>query len=263
MMKYLYHYSLILAVALWAPKLAAMDAQTVADRAAAASYYNGPDGRASVTMKIKDRQGRTRERQMIILRLDLEEDLGDQRFYVYFQSPPDVNRTTFLVWKYPEKDDDRWLYLPSLDLTRRIAASDVRSSFVGSHFFYEDVSGRSSKQDDHEMIEETETYYVLKSTPKEPDDVEFDFYKSWIHKESFIPVKTEYFDKDQQVYRVYEVLEVDTIEGYPTVIRSRMTDKERKGSTTLHYENVEYDVGLEESIFTQRYLRKPPRRYMD
>ena len=264
MMNKLKSFPILLAAAsLLAPNLYAIDAQTVADKAAAASYYNGPDGRASVTMTIEDHQGRTREREMIILRQDLEDDLGDQRFFVYFKNPPDVNRTTFLVWKYPEQDDDRWLYLPSLDLTRRIAASDVRSSFVGSHFFYEDVSGRSPNQDNHEIVEESDTYYVLKSTPKEPDLVEFAHYKSWIHRETFIPVKTEYMNASGEVYRVYEALAVETIQGYPTVVRSRMTDKDRQGNTTLRYEKVAYDVGLEKSIFTERYLRNPPQQYLD
>ncbi len=28
---------------------------------------------------------------------------------------------TLLVWKHQDRDDDRWLYLPALDLVKRIA----------------------------------------------------------------------------------------------------------------------------------------------
>ena len=97
---------------------------------------------------------------MVILRRDVGEDLGDQQFYVYFKAPADVSETTFLVWKHPQAEDDRWLYLPALDLVRRIAASDERTSFVGSHFFYEDVSGRSPLEDEHELIEVTERHDI-------------------------------------------------------------------------------------------------------
>ena len=237
------------------------DPRAIADRAAAVSYYQGDDGSADVRMKITDSRGRVREREMTILRKDRGEDLGKQRFFVYFQAPADVSRTTFLVWKNPEADDDRWLYLPALDLVRRIAASDERTSFVGSHFFYEDVSGRSPGEDTHELEEVTDTYYVLRSEPKDPAEAEFDFYRSWIHKDSFVPVRTEYYrDGDSEPYRRYEALAVETIDGFPTVVRSRMTDLDRDGSTTLEYSDVRYDVGLDDDIFEERYLRNPPAR---
>ncbi len=39
--------------------------------------------------------------------------------------------------------------LPDLDLVKRIAAGDKRTSFVGSHFLYEDISGRAVQEDKH------------------------------------------------------------------------------------------------------------------
>ena len=37
---------------------------------------------------------------------------------------------TFMVYKYPAKDDDRWLFVPAINMVRRIAAQDKRSSFA-------------------------------------------------------------------------------------------------------------------------------------
>ena len=62
---------------------------------------------------------------------------GEQKFYVYFHQPADVSKMTFLVWKHLDKDDDRWMYLPKIDLVKRIAGSEKRTSFVGSDYFYE------------------------------------------------------------------------------------------------------------------------------
>ena len=242
---------------------------TIVHNANKTSYYQGKDGRAQVSMSIVDSQGRERKRQFTILRRDMELDndasdefTGAQKFYVYFHRPSDVNKTVFMVWKYPDKDDDRWLYLPALDLVNRIAASDERTSFVGSHFFYEDVSGRSPHEDNHELIETTENYYVLRNTPKKPDSVEFSYYKAWIHRQSFIPVKVEYYDNIGKKYRIAQALKVDTIQGYPTVIQSQMEDLRSGGKTTIDYSKVEYNLGLPDDIFTERYLRNPPRKYL-
>ncbi len=241
----------------------AQDAQDIVNQASAAAYYQGKDGKAAVHMSIKDAQERERIRDFVILRTDIDDrDNGEQRFYVHFTRPADVNRTVFMVWKHVDRDDDRWLYLPGLDLVRRIAPSDERTSFVGSHFFYEDVSGRGPEEDIHDLAETTETFFVIDSTPKDPGAVEFARYRSYIHKETFIPVKTEYYDDLGEVYRTYSAVKVETIEGWPTVVEARMKDERSGGETVMSYSSVDYDIGLPADIFTERYLRNPPRRYL-
>jgi hypothetical protein len=237
-------------------------------------YYQGRDGRAQVEMEIVDAQGRKREREMTILRRDEprpgatagEQDddsyCGEQRFYVRFRRPADVDKTTFLVWKKPGEDDDRWLYLPALDLVKRVSSADKRSSFVGSNFCYEDVSGRHVQADTHRLVETSATYYVVESTPKDPGTVEFASYKMWIHRASSVVVKVEYRDANGEVYRTYEALGVETIQGHPTVTKARMKDLRTKGETNVTYKDVAYDIGLPEDVFTERYLRKAPRQYM-
>ena len=225
------------------------------------AYYQGQDGTARVKMTITDAQGRTREKAFSILRLNKGGGDDEQNFYVHFDAPADERGTVFMVWKHLDKDDDRWMYLPGLDVTKRIAASDERTSFVGSHFFYEDVSGRGIDEDTHELVETTDAYYVLKNVPKDPGPVEFDAYTMWIHKGTFIPVKVA-FEKGGNVYRTAEVLAVETIDGHKTVVKSKMTDTNIGGHTVIEYTDVKYDVGLPEDVFTERYLRNPPREYL-
>ena len=236
------------------------------------AYYQGKDGRAKVSMVIMDSQGRKRHREFIILRMDVEkadkernpdhQETGEQRLYVYFLRPADVNKMVFMVWKNVDRDDDRWLYLPALDLVKRIAATDKRTSFAGSDFFYEDVSGRNIGEDIHELLEVSDKFYVLKNTPKKPDNVEFSHFTMWIHKRTFIPVKTVFYDKQGREHRIYEALKVDTIKGFPTVVKSRMKNVRDGGETLMTYSSVEYDIGLPPDIFTERYLRKAPRKYL-
>ncbi len=256
-----------------------MTAQQIVEKANYVSYYQGKDGRAEVSMVITDSQGRKRHRKFIIIRRDdqptpedikknpaLKKNLDlfckEQQFYVYFLRPADVAKMVFMVWKHLNKDDDRWLYLPALDLVKRIAATDKRTSFVGSDFFYEDVSGRNINLDKHEIVKITKNYYVLKHTPKDPKTVEFSYYITWIHRQTFIPVRVEYFDKAGKKYREYSALKVDKIQGYDTVTKSQMADLRTGGKTVLSYASVKYNIGLPRKIFTERYLRKPPMKYL-
>ena len=235
----------------------------IVQRTEQVAYYQGHDGRARVAMTITDGQGRTRKRRLTILRRDNEEaGVAGQRYFVHLQYPADVKNSIFMVWKHPDRDDDRWLYLPALDLVRRIAAGDKRTSFLGSNFFYEDISGRSIAEDSHELLETTDDYYVIDNVPRDPQGVAFSHYTMWVHRESFIPVKAEYYDRQGEKYRVYEALAVETIQGYPTVTESRMQDLRSGGETVLKFSRIDYDLDIPEEIFTERYLRQPPRQYL-
>ncbi len=230
----------------------------IVKRANLAAYYGGEDGKAEVHMNITDSQGRKRNRTFVILRRDVA-DGGPQKFFVYFKKPSDVRKMVFMVHKYIEKNDDRWLYLPALDLVKRIAASDKRTSFVGSHFFYEDVSGRSITEDHHKLVETTEAHYVIQNTPKDPARVEFSAYTVWIDKKTFMPVKAEYIDNQNRKYRIVEALEIKPIQGIPTVIKSRVRDLLEGGQTVSEFKNIKYNIGLKDKVFTERYLRRPPK----
>ncbi len=242
---------------------AAQDLTDVAEivrRTNLAAYYAGDDGRARVRMTITDAQGRSRIRQFIMLRWD-QSDGGDQDYAVLFSRPADVRNTVFLVKKHIGRDDDRWLYLPALDLVKRIAAGDKRTSFVGSHFLYEDISGRAIAEDEHELVETTDAFYVMRNTPFDAGSVEFTSWTVWIDKTTFLPSKMEYVDDAGDVYRRIEVLEVAEFDGYPTVIRTRVSDLRSGGHTIAEFRNVQYDLGLPESVFTERTLRNPSRRW--
>lgn len=238
------------------------DVEQIVEKANLAAFYAGNDGRAETRMLIVDGQGRKQMRQFTILRRDVA-DGGDQQFLVLFSHPADIRRTIFLVQKHvgPD-DDDRWLYLPGLDLVKRIAAGDKRTSFVGSDFFYEDVSGRGIDEDFHELIETTAEHYVIRNVPKDPGSVEFAEYTVWVDKSNFMPVKTEYLDNTDKPYRRVEALEITTIQGFATATKMKVSNL-RNGAYTLNEMRfIAYDLGLPEDVFSERSLRNPPRDWL-
>ncbi|MCP4118657.1 MAG: outer membrane lipoprotein-sorting protein [Desulfobacteraceae bacterium] len=249
-----------------------MSVDEIVKKANHISLYQGTSTKGRVHLTITDKQGRTRERTLNILRLDTGKQDRDQKYLTYFKAPADVRKMVFMVHKHAalDKDDDRWLYMPGLDLVKRIAASDKRTSFVGSDFLYEDISGRSIDEDTHELINTTEKYYIIKNVPKKPETVEFAYYTAHIDKKSFIPVKTGFYKKDGGLYRVMEAVKVENINArengkevvYPTVIQSRVQNLENGSRTEMTFSNIKYNLGLGDKIFTERYLRRPPRDVM-
>ncbi len=247
-------------------------ADEIVKKANHAALYQGSDVKGAVSMIITDRQGRTRKRGFNMLRKDVGAGDGDQEYYVYFNEPADVRKMSFMVHKNgdPARDDDRWLYMPGLDLVKRIAAGDKRTSFVGSDYLYEDISGRSPLEDAHELTGTTDNCYILKNVPKEPGSVEFAYYLAHIDRKTFIPVKLEFFKKPDRLCRVIEVLKIDSMEAlengrkvlYPTVTRSVARNLDTGSKTEMTFSNVRYNIGLTDQIFTERYLRRPPKEAM-
>lgn len=235
------------------------DVETIVSKANIVAYYQGEDGKANVKMTVTNKRNQKRLHEFNILRKDTE-DGGDQKYFVYFLKPPDVRKMVYMVHKNadPDKDDNRWLYLPALDLVKRIAAGDKRTSFVGSDFLYEDVSGRSLKEDTHELIKTTDEFFVVKNIPKKPDTVEFSYYNVSIDRKTYVPMKMEFYDKDDKLYRVIESKKVEMIQKMPTVVKSVVSDLKTGSKTEMEFTEVKYDIDLED-IFQERYLRRPPR----
>ncbi len=241
----------------------------IIQRANHMSLYQGTDMKGKVSMKITDRQGRVRERKFNMLRKNTDSHDRNQKFYTYFQSPADVRKMAFMVHKHAvlEKDDDRWLYMPGLDLVKRIAAGDKRTSFAGSDFLYEDISGRSPEEDKHELLEKTDNYYLVRNTPKKPGNVEFEYYIAFIDISTFMPMKMEFYKKGDSLYRVIENMKIENIQSkedgrqvtYPTVTISIAKDLDSGNSTEMIFSNIKYNIGLKDDLFTERYLRRPPR----
>ncbi len=244
----------ILAGTMMTAKSAELTADEIVSKANDAAYYAGEDGSSRVTMSLSD--GRSRE--FVILRKNVDAS-KDQKFYVYFEAPADVRKMAYLVKKHVGGDDARWLFLPALNLVKRIAPGDKRTSFVGSDFLYEDVSGRSLAEDSHELVETTDTQYIVKNVPKDAQSTKFSSYNVWIDKNTFVPVKAEYLDKNGKLYRRITAEDIKTVQGHPTATKQIADDLAGGTKTEIIFGDVKYDIGLKDAIFTERFLRRPPR----
>ncbi|MDD5477463.1 MAG: outer membrane lipoprotein-sorting protein [Candidatus Omnitrophica bacterium] len=252
----------------WTKNVYAQDAQSgkaAMNEMLLAYYYPQTDAKSDISMRIVNRQGQARQRRLTMLRLNKTAG-GDQFYYIYFHEPADVKGMSFLVLKHIGYDDDRWLYLPAIDLVKRIATSDKRTSFAGSDFTYEDVSGRALDEDAHGLIGEenlgTQPCLVVKSTPKRPGEAEFSYRKFWIDKVTHLPLKVEHYDLKGKLYKVYETQEIQTIQGTPTITKAVMRDLENERYTEIAMKNVSYNVGITSDIFQERLLSRPPRQWI-
>jgi hypothetical protein len=221
-------------------------------------------------MVLFDKDGKTRNRVMTMLRRNADQG-DDQKYFIYFHEPGDVRGMTFMVFKYLNKEDDRWLFIPAVDLVKHIAASDSRSSFVGSDFTYEDVSGRDIDADTHTLVRSEKLgdrdCYVVQSIPK--TSVEYTKKLVWIDKQNKLPLKEEYYDAQNELYRTFSADKVEDVavgEGadkkmVPTITKRSMKNLKNGHHTEVTFDTIAYNLGLKDEDFSERRLRQPPKEW--
>lgn len=258
---------LIILLTFYLPSSAlAASAEEIVQKSQAAFFYPGKDFKARVMMKLISPGGQERVREMTMLRLNTGAAGGEQKYFMYFFQPAEVKDMTFMVFKYPAKDDDRWLFVPAINMVRRIAMQDKQASFVGSDFTYEDVSGRDLADDAHELTKEEtlngKACFVVKSTPK-ADTANYGHKLSWIDKTTWLPLKEEYYDRAGRIVRLFTADEVREVKGFATITRRTMKNLQSGHRTEVSYASQDYNIGLDPGLFSERFLRQPPQKWIE
>jgi outer membrane lipoprotein-sorting protein len=233
----------------------AMDGKTLAQR-----VYDRDDGKdvyAKVEMLLIDKHGNERLRTMITA----NKDFGSlSKGFTRFLSPAAIEGTGFLYWQNEERDDDQFIYLPALRRVRRIVTTQKDNRFVNTDYTYEDMQKRKVEKDNHKILgtERIGDYdcWILESFPKDSDDSQYGKCVSWVVKDTYVPVKTEYYDKKGRLEKVYTARGLSKIDGIWTVTQSEMRDLKREHRTLMRISGIKYNSNIPDSVFTRRYLQE-------
>jgi hypothetical protein len=221
-----------------------------------------PDGenrKSLMTMQLVNHRGAVRERTILSYSMDLGKD---SKSIMFFQSPADVKGTGFLSWQYddPFRDDDKWLYLPAMKKVRRISGSAAgKESFMGSDFTYDDMGGRSVDEDEHRLIREEalEGYpcWVVENIPRD-DGATYSKTISWIRQDALTPVKVEFYDRMGDLLKTLYASAISRESGFWTTGKLEMTNHRKNHRTVITMDKIEYNLALNESLFTVPSLER-------
>jgi outer membrane lipoprotein-sorting protein len=178
---------------------------------------------------------------------------GDDKSLMRFLSPADVKGVAFLALS----DEQMYLYLPAFKKIRRIASHIKHDNFMGTDFSYEDM-GETDYEDKYsaKILSEEEKEYILEAIPKEGSDVGYSKLKLWIDKERWLMDKVEFYDKKGKLLKVLTNTGKEKIQGYWTHTKMEMYNVVDQHKTIFKLIKVEYDTGLKDDFFSQRYLKR-------
>jgi hypothetical protein len=189
--------------------------------------------------------------------------------------PENVRGLSILTWTYlsPGRDQDVWLWLPSLRKIRRISQTEGDDSFAGTDFTYEEVVSRKWSDETyamlgeerfpgHKSINDGTTYYqnaetvVIEARPKRKDWY-YDKRKVTLEKKTGLRILDSYFDEtgrnQKNIFVYWKPIEGSQLEMEWLL---EVDNLEEKHNTIIVLEWVKFDVGLKELFFTERTLMR-------
>ncbi|MFN7978936.1 MAG: outer membrane lipoprotein-sorting protein [Vicinamibacterales bacterium] len=224
----------------------------------------GHDSRLAMTMRLTDRQGRTRERALVITTLRADATRGD-RVLVRFLGPADIKGTGFLMWEHADQDDERFLYLPALGRVRRIAGAEAQESFVGSDLSYEDIGGRKLSDYTYRMLDAAASWtdasgaahpaWRLESTAKDAS-ARYPVARTLVRKDAFVVVAADVLNRRGEIEKRYTVAKMERSSSIWTVMDATMSNDATHTRTTLVVTEARYNLGLKDDAFSRRALEQ-------
>lgn len=185
-----------------------------------------------------------------------------------FRAPAGVKDTRLLQAEKANKEDDKWIFLPSLKTTRRIATAERTKSFVGSEYTYNDMTIRKFEDDEHVMLDENasmkisgvnEQLWKIKSTPIANKNVEFAYRIQYIDKEFYLPLYVEYYDKNDKMIKhnlieKHQYVTSETGKKYAMRMVNLITNDVNGRQSRVIVDKVQFDKPISDRYFTQNWL---------
>ncbi len=179
------------------------------------------------------------------------------RILTVILAPDDVKGVGLLIWERTDTPDVQWLYLPAIRRVRKLVPVGAYESFLGTDFTLADLGFVNLRDRKYSLLGE-ETYadtpaYKVQETLSGPH-----FYYSrivsWIAKDSMLPLRRDYYDAANQLWKTETYQDAAVINGIPTVLRIRMEDKFQNTSTELRVSEVRYDAAVPDDLFEPQKL---------
>lgn len=162
-----------------------------------------------------------------------------------------------------KRKNEMWNYIPSINRLVKIPPSMMMQSWMGSDFTNDDLLKESSIVQDynHKIIgeEEIEGYdcYKIELLPKPEAPVVWGKIISWITKEEFMIMKSEYFDEDHYLVNTQKGSDVKLFGDRLLTAKMTMVPADKpENSTILEFLELEFDKQINEDFFSQQNMKR-------
>ena len=194
-----------------------------------------------------------------------------QRTLTLEQWSKDEDKSLFKILK-PKKekglatlrvDKNVWNYMPKVKRVVKIPSSMMSSSWMGSHFTNDDLVKQSRMAEDYtfsitfEGMQDDEEVVEITCIPNKEAAVVWGKVEVVVYADDYIPLRMIYYDEDLLLSRTLEFTNIQKMDGkmIPTLM-SMIPADESGESTTVKWEEIQFDVAIDDEFFSLRKLQQ-------
>lgn len=154
-------------------------------------------------------------------------------------------------------------YLPRTDRTIRLTSGMMMGSWMGSHFTNDDLVKESRMEEDYDptitFAGNRDNRDIMEFTliPKPDAAVVWGKVVLIVLADGYLPLVQYYYDEDMNIARMITFSDIKLMGGrsIPSIMRVVPSDKPDE-YTELVYEDVEYDINLDDAFFSLGSLKR-------
>ena len=184
---------------------------------------------------------------------------GSSKVLLRFTAPADVKGLALLVFHYPDRPADQWMWTPALQRSRRITLQDRSARFYGTDFSYEDVEEPGVDQFDYASLgDETlggEPCWRVQAKPRKNRASQYTALHLWVRQQNYVIARVDSYTGDQLVRRL-KCDAVERVQGIWTARLMEISDLRRGGRTLLRLDKLQYNLPMTGDEFTLEALRR-------
>ncbi|MEO0091246.1 MAG: outer membrane lipoprotein-sorting protein [candidate division WOR-3 bacterium] len=225
----------------WAEKLSGEEILVQVDKCLSAPQ----DQTIRMKLVIINKKGKEEVREIMMIQKGNEKRIGK------FLSPADQKGIGFLSLP----NNVFYVYLPAYKKTRRIASHIKNTKFAGTDFTYEDMEAK--KYSDNwlpQLLSQDQNIYTLELLPKKGIVTDYGKLILSVRKDNFYPQEIEYYDKSGKLSKKMTSEKIEKIGQFWIARETTMEDFTSGRKTKMILEDVKFNTGIADNIFTERYL---------
>ena len=184
--------------------------------------------------------------------------LGNDYSFILINAPARDKGTVFL-----KREKEIWNWQPKIEKVIKLPPSMMMQSWMGSDFTNDDLVKESSILLDytHEIIGDTlildRACYTIQLTPKPEAAVVWGKIKTFIDKNDFLQLGSEFYDEDGYLINKMEASEIKSFGNKILPSKMVMTPVEEEGQKTiLRYKSIKYNIDIDEAFFSKQNMKR-------
>ena len=164
---------------------------------------------------------------------------------------------------YLKRGNEIWNWLPDINRTIKMPPSMMSQSWMGSDFSNNDLVEESSIVTDytHTLAGDSTVSgyasYRIEMIPKPQAPVVWGKLVSFISKDEYLQLRTEFYDEDMEQIKVMEGSEIREMDGRTIPTRMEMIPLDEEGhKTVLKYNDIEFNIDVSKSFFSIQSMKR-------